>query len=351
MRRPAGTAKGDDFFFIDGEKEPQPARHRHRGLFLRRLGIRQQDGPFYGIRYGKAAIPATGARPTASTFPTRWLSRNRCGWRSSTRARRRFPTAAVDGFIERDDLMSSVAYWYQTEPHKPWPALPAGPDRLPFHDKTLVVGLEGGGRGPTLRRPAGRTAAGRHHRRQAVVLPAEGREVAAVAGNSLPRREGVDRAIAASRLPRGGLRHVSRLARRPADRPSRSLQFLATGGRREARSRKISPGNDTLRFECGGKNAASSGVFLGVDSLWIESPAYFVQRESRYPHVAEEIGKRWPASIGETLAADSRLSLHEKQRNFSRIGCELIRRSIVGGDSCSRLAKRQEIGNRSRLLQ
>ena len=31
--------EGDDFFFIDGEAEPQPAGHGHGGLLLRRLGI------------------------------------------------------------------------------------------------------------------------------------------------------------------------------------------------------------------------------------------------------------------------------------------------------------------------
>jgi hypothetical protein len=36
--------------------------------------------------------------------------------------------------------MSSVAFWYQTEPHAPWPALPAGPDRLPFQEIALIVG-------------------------------------------------------------------------------------------------------------------------------------------------------------------------------------------------------------------
>jgi len=46
----------------------------------------------------------------------------------------------VDGFIERDDLMSSVAFWYQTEPHKKWAALPPGADRLPFRETNLVVG-------------------------------------------------------------------------------------------------------------------------------------------------------------------------------------------------------------------
>jgi len=34
------------------------------------------------------------------------------------------------GFIERDDLMSSVAFWYQAEPHRKWPPFPPGPERL-----------------------------------------------------------------------------------------------------------------------------------------------------------------------------------------------------------------------------
>src|SRR5262249_42036671 len=51
-----------------------------------------------------------------------------------------FPDATGSGYIERDDLMSSVAFWYQTEPHKAWPALPPGPERLPFREQILLVG-------------------------------------------------------------------------------------------------------------------------------------------------------------------------------------------------------------------
>lgn len=51
-----------------------------------------------------------------------------------------FPDGTSSGCIERDDLMSSVALWYQTEPHKKWPALPAGKDRLPSHDDVFVKG-------------------------------------------------------------------------------------------------------------------------------------------------------------------------------------------------------------------
>ena len=51
-----------------------------------------------------------------------------------------FPDRSGSGFIERDDLMSSVAFWYQVEPHKPWPALPPGPERLAEQTLALVTG-------------------------------------------------------------------------------------------------------------------------------------------------------------------------------------------------------------------
>ncbi len=40
--------------------------------------------------------------------------------------------ALLTGFAEREDDYSSVAFWYQTEPHKPYPPLPKGYARV-FH--------------------------------------------------------------------------------------------------------------------------------------------------------------------------------------------------------------------------
>ena len=38
--------------------------------------------------------------------------------------------------------------------------------------------------------------------------------------------------------------------------------------------RDVAPGDHTLRFECVGKNAASSGHLLGIDVLLMQSPVY-----------------------------------------------------------------------------
>jgi len=40
------------------------------------------------------------------------------------------------GYLERFDIVSTVAYWYQHEPHAPFPALPAMADRLLDYQKT-----------------------------------------------------------------------------------------------------------------------------------------------------------------------------------------------------------------------
>jgi hypothetical protein len=51
---------------------------------------------------------------------------------------------------------------------------------------------------------------------------------------------------------------------------SPTLQF----GEEKLGWREIMPGDHTLRFELVGKNAASRGILLGVDSVLVESPVY-----------------------------------------------------------------------------
>ena len=42
----------------------------------------------------------------------------------------KFPDGKWSGFEERADDFSSVAYWYQTEPHTPFAELPPAEERL-----------------------------------------------------------------------------------------------------------------------------------------------------------------------------------------------------------------------------
>jgi hypothetical protein len=139
---PGWYGEGDDFFFIDGAEEPQIRGTGTEDYFCDAWGFRQQDGPFYGTPLWEGYN--TGDRGTAYRFhivdPITFTRSLRV--EIEHKGSQTFPDGKTSGFIERDDLMSSVALWYQTEPHKPWPPLPPGPDRLPFREQALAVGYK-----------------------------------------------------------------------------------------------------------------------------------------------------------------------------------------------------------------
>ena len=132
--------EGDDFFFIDGEKEPSLRGTGTEDYFCDAWGFRQQDGAFYGTPLWEGY--GAGDRGTAYRFhiadPVVFNKSLRV--EIEHKGSQHFDDGTVSGFIERDDLMSSVAIWYQTEPHKPWPAMPLAAERLPFRETELVVG-------------------------------------------------------------------------------------------------------------------------------------------------------------------------------------------------------------------
>ena len=137
---PGWYGEGDDFFFIDGEKEPSLRGTGTEDYFCDAWGFREQDGPFYGtpLWEGYRAGDRSSAYRFHITDPVTFEESLRV--EIEHKGSQHFEDGAVTGFIERDDLMSSVAFWYQIEPHKPWPALPAGADRLPAREELLVVG-------------------------------------------------------------------------------------------------------------------------------------------------------------------------------------------------------------------
>ena len=132
--------EGDDFFFIDGEAEPRLRGTGTEDYFCDGWGFRQQDGPFYGTPLWEGGN--TGNRGTAYRFhiPDPITFKKSLRAEIEHKGSQKFPDGTKSGFIERDDLMSSVAFWYQSEPHKRWPALPPGPERLPFTEQLIAAG-------------------------------------------------------------------------------------------------------------------------------------------------------------------------------------------------------------------
>ncbi len=265
--------EGDDFFFIDGEAAPRLRGTGTEDYFCDAWGFRQQDGPFYGTPLWEGF--EAGARSTAYRFH---LS-DPVVFKKSLRAEiehkgsQKFPDGTDNGFIERDDLMSSVAFWYQTEPHKPWPAIPPGPERLAYREVALITG------GPA-------TTQAKHsdhpiNAQDAKRLTTDGKYLLFAPADDkgwleihFKLEQALSTALFAKfiKLPRGGKYRVSLDGKALG-----GFDFYATKVGTEEKSWPAHPlaaGEHVLRFDCEGKADLSQGYCLGFDALMTKVLVY-----------------------------------------------------------------------------
>lgn len=137
-REPGWWGEGDDRFYIDGEQVPSLQGTGSEDYFCDGWGIRKLDGLYYGfpIAEGYDTLQkSTSYRfhiqdPVPFTRSLKMVIEHK--------GARLMPDGKWNGYVERADDFSSVAYWYQVEPHKPFPPLPAGHDRL-YNDNSTVI--------------------------------------------------------------------------------------------------------------------------------------------------------------------------------------------------------------------
>ena len=123
--------EGDDMFFIDGEKSPYIAGTGAEDYFL---GAWDFGGhPFSYPLYGAPVVGDELAGSRSSVY--RFHLDSPIPFSKSIKA-----TIEHGHANYRSDNYYSVAYWYQAEPHAPYPALPPVEDRLP---KLQAVGGPG----------------------------------------------------------------------------------------------------------------------------------------------------------------------------------------------------------------
>jgi hypothetical protein len=117
--------EGDDMFCIDGVTEPSIFGTGSEDYFL---GAYNFGGrPFSYSLYGAPVVGAERAGSRSSVY--RFHLDSPIPFARSIRA-----TVEHGHANARSDSYYSVAYWYQAEPHAPFPALPAVADRLPRLD-------------------------------------------------------------------------------------------------------------------------------------------------------------------------------------------------------------------------
>ena len=114
--------EGDDMIYIDGEEAPSLHGTGSEDYFSDAWGMREGNHLYYGCPLQEEDFQA-GAKATVFRFhlpdPIPFFKSIRV-------------TIEHGHANDRSDYYSSVAYWYQTEPHKPFPSLPPVDKRLPF---------------------------------------------------------------------------------------------------------------------------------------------------------------------------------------------------------------------------
>ncbi len=114
--------EGDDRFTVDGEAAPSLHGTGSEDYFSDAWGMREDENLFYGCPLQEDDFQA-GSKASVYRFHVP----DPVPFRKSIRV-----TIEHGHANDRSDDYSSVAFWYQAEPHRPFPALPPVAERLPF---------------------------------------------------------------------------------------------------------------------------------------------------------------------------------------------------------------------------
>ncbi len=283
QNQPGWFGEGDDFFYVDGKAKANIEGTGTEDYFNDAWSLRVGDGPNYGVTVADGTD--LGSRMTAYRWHvsdpipfTRQLrfDMEHTGW-----------TYNADGSVrsaseEREDLFSTVAFWYQLGIARDQPTPPYGTARLPhgnavqieverradeavgtngkvsvqkevFWSKDILF-FEAGGVGAKIEIP--------------FEVPEDGRYelLAQVAGAP---DYGTYTVLVDGKSPVSG----TELEHEPGANAGAGLSIdgyyteLFVGEDRVIGRPRLTKGRHTVTFVCTGKNAASSNYFLGVDAL------------------------------------------------------------------------------------
>lgn len=114
--------EGDDRITVDGEDRPSLHGTGSEDYFSDAWGMRESQSPFYGCPLQEEDFQA-GSKATVYRFHVP----DPVPFKRSIRV-----TIEHGHGNDRSDLLSSVAYWYQAEPHRAFPPFAPAAARLPF---------------------------------------------------------------------------------------------------------------------------------------------------------------------------------------------------------------------------
>lgn len=289
QNQPGWFGEGDDFFYIDGKKTPNIEGTGTEDYFNDSWSLRVGDGPNFGVTVADGTD--LGSRMTAY----RWhvadpipfsksltFDIEHAGWTYNNDG------SVRSAFEEREDLFSTVAFWYQQGIAPAQPEPPYGVARLPhgnakqleveqraadavgtrgkvsvqkevFWGKDILL-FEGEGVGARVDLPFDVAEDGRYEL------------IAQVAGAP---DYGTYSVLIDGKIPGSG----TELEHEPGANMGTGLSIdgyyteLFVGEDRVLGWPRLTKGKHTVSFICTGKNAASTNFFLGVDALVLQRVA------------------------------------------------------------------------------
>ncbi|MFO0830093.1 MAG: glycoside hydrolase family 172 protein [Phycisphaerales bacterium] len=271
-RSPEWFGEGDEKFFVDGESTPSIWGTGTEDYVSNAWGVEKGCFPYFGVPILVGDLGEVDMRSTMYRWhvpdPVRFRSTLRleiehAGWMSADET----TTGKTEGFVEREDDFSSVAFWYQRGYPKRFATLPSAKERkLPSIDRVFdgaTLKAQSKSQGGSLSLQAGGpwTGQGQLFFRNDAGTGAWFDVTFDVANDETRRfvlalTHSYDFGVYSFTLD-------GRTLGEPIDcySPDVDVREHALG------NVTLAPGPHTLRVECVGKNAASRGHSVGLDAV------------------------------------------------------------------------------------
>ncbi len=296
-RSPFWFGEGDARIYIDGDTRPTIQGTGTEDYFLCAWGLNECLFPYFGCTYMSSDPSDLGVKYTLYRWhiadPIRFTKSIRfeiehTGWISADETE----TGKIDGHVEREDDMATVAFWYQIGQPKPFATLPPLEERI-FPDLDIII--EGKNMIGTSRPTGGNLELQKGYdwtgEGQLLFIPAAD-EANLELDIQVEKEELRGLVLRFTHAPDYGIycifldgKNVTELKDYPDWNTKEDMDFYAEELMVKdvyLGSYTLYPGKHTLRFESVGKNALSKGGLLGLDSVRLRE-RWQKKRKSLHP--------------------------------------------------------------------
>ncbi len=281
-RSPFWFGEGDAKFYVDGDTKPTIQGTGTEDYFLMAWGLNEANYPYYGCTYMSSDFEDLGTQyclyrwhvpdPVRFTKSLRFEIEHK-GWISEDETE----SGKVEGHVEREDDMATVAFWYQVGQPKRYAKLPPLAERLL---PNLDVIVEGKTLLPTAKHSTGVLEIQKGYDwtgdGQLLFQPAGENPVVDV-DFQVDKEEYRGLILRFTYAEDYGIYRIfldGKNVRQPADymagQKIADYDFYSKALKVKDNylgSFKLATGKHSLRLECVGKNVLSKGYYVGLDSI------------------------------------------------------------------------------------